>query len=195
MQRVPVELEGLQQRLSDIYYGNFSVFQSLPDSWAIQQLFPVMPIHRLQEQPTRLGIIADLTCDCDGKLSRFVTGTGEQGTLALHPLLSGEDYHLGVFLTGAYQETLGDLHNLFGDTNVASVRINKDGTLEFVHELQGDSIADVLGYVEYDTAELFQKFRASAEAAVSAKTINVQQRQRMLAAFTDSLRGYTYFEG
>jgi arginine decarboxylase len=194
MQRVPVELEGLQQRLSDIYYGNFSVFQSLPDSWAIQQLFPVMPIHRLQEEPTRLGMIADLTCDCDGKLSRFVTGDGEQGTLALHPLNSGEDYHLGVFLTGAYQETLGDLHNLFGDTNVASVRIKEDGALEFVHELHGDSIADVLGYVEYNTTELYQRFRATAEAAVVDKKISVQQRQRMLSAFTDSLRGYTYFE-
>lgn len=194
MDRVPVELETLPERFADIYYGNFSVFQSLPDSWAIQQVFPVLPIHRLGEMPDRQATIADLTCDCDGKLDRFVTGDGEKHTLALHPVDPAEDYYLGVFLTGAYQETLGDLHNLFGDTNVASVRINPDGSVAFVHEFNGDSISDVLSYVEYNPSELLQQFRRNAEAAVNKQTITAKQRQVMLSAFSESLRGYTYFE-
>ncbi|PUA29525.1 MAG: arginine decarboxylase [Cellvibrio sp. 79] len=194
MKRVPAELETLSELLADIYYGNFSVFQSLPDSWAIGQVFPVMPIHRLNEEPTRQAIIADLTCDCDGKLQKFATPTGESSTLPLHPVKVGEEYYLGVFLVGAYQETLGDLHNLFGDTNVASVRINADGSLDFVHELQGDSIADVLSYVEYDPAALYQQFRETAEQAVRDNIISVADRQQMLAAYSEGLRGYTYFE-
>ncbi|WP_039914108.1 biosynthetic arginine decarboxylase [Cellvibrio mixtus] len=194
MKRVPAELETLSQLLADIYYGNFSVFQSLPDSWAIGQVFPVMPIHRLTEEPTRQAIIADLTCDCDGKLQKFATPTGESSTLPLHPIKAGEEYYLGVFLVGAYQETLGDLHNLFGDTNVASVRINADASLDFVHELQGDSIADVLSYVEYDPAALYQQFRETAEQAVRDSIISVADRQQMLAAYSEGLRGYTYFE-
>lgn len=194
LKRVPTELESLQQQLADIYYGNFSVFQSLPDSWAIQQVFPVMPIHRLNEEPTRQAIIADLTCDCDGKLQRFAGPTGESKTLALHPVKSGDEYYLGVFLVGAYQETLGDLHNLFGDTNVASVRINDDGSIAFVHEWQGDSIADVLSYVEYEPNTLYQQFRETAEQAVRDGVISIADRQSMLTAYSDGLRGYTYFE-
>ncbi|ARU26188.1 biosynthetic arginine decarboxylase [Cellvibrio sp. PSBB006] len=194
MKRIPQELETLPQQLADIYYGNFSVFQSLPDSWAIEQVFPVMPIHRLHEEPTRQAIIADLTCDCDGKLQKFAGPEGETSTLPLHAVKAGEEYYLGVFLVGAYQETLGDLHNLFGDTNVASVRINADNSIEFVHELHGDSIADVLSYVEYDPNAMYQSFRTTAEQAVRDGRISVADRQQMLAAFTDSLRGYTYFE-
>ncbi|WP_341938403.1 biosynthetic arginine decarboxylase [Marinimicrobium sp. C2-29] len=194
LKRIPSELETLPQQLADIYYGNFSVFQSLPDSWAIDQVFPVMPIHRLNEEPNRQAIIADLTCDCDGKLDRFAGPQGNTETLSVHPVNSGEEYYLGVFLVGAYQETLGDLHNLFGDTNVASVRINAEGTMEFVHELHGDSIADVLSYVEYDPQAMFKQFRSTAEQAVRDGRITVSDRQEMLAAFTDSLRGYTYFE-
>lgn len=194
MKRVPAELEQLPEQLADIYYGNFSVFQSLPDSWAINQVFPVMPIHRLDEEPTRQATIADLTCDCDGKLDRFAGPEGETNTLPLHPLRNGEEYFLGVFLVGAYQETLGDLHNLFGDTNVASVRVNHDGSLDFVHELHGDSIADVLSYVEYDPQLMFRQFRKNAEQAVRDGRITVSERQSMLSAFTESLRGYTYFE-
>lgn len=194
MKRIPAELETLSHLLADIYYGNFSVFQSLPDSWAIGQVFPVMPIHRLNEEPTRQAIIADLTCDCDGKLQKFATPTGESATLPLHSVKVGEEYYLGVFLVGAYQETLGDLHNLFGDTNVASVRINADASLDFVHELHGDSIGDVLSYVEYDPAALYQQFRQTAEKAVRDGIINVADRQQMLAAYSEGLRGYTYFE-
>lgn len=194
MKRIPPELETLTQQLADIYYGNFSVFQSLPDSWAIEQVFPVMPIHRLNEQPTRQAIIADLTCDCDGKLQKFAGPEGESTTLPLHSIKTGEEYYLGVFLVGAYQETLGDLHNLFGDTNVASVRINADHSIDFVHELHGDSIADVLSYVEYAPNAMYQQFRATAEQAVREGRITLADRQQMLAAFSESLRGYTYFE-
>lgn len=194
MRRAPAELESLPQLLADIYYGNFSVFQSLPDSWAIGQVFPVMPIHRLNEEPKRQAIIADLTCDCDGKLQKFAMPQGETSTLPLHSVKHGEEYYLGVFLVGAYQETLGDLHNLFGDTNVASVRINADASIEFVHELHGDSIADVLSYVEYDPAALYQQFRVTAEKAVRDGFITVADRQQMLAAYSEGLRGYTYFE-
>ncbi len=194
LKRVPSELESLPQLLADIYYGNFSVFQSLPDSWAIGQVFPVMPIHRLHEKPTRQAIIADLTCDCDGKLQKFASPEGESTTLALHSITEGEEYYLGVFLVGAYQETLGDLHNLFGDTNIASVRINADSSIEFVHELHGDSIADVLTYVEYDPDDLYEQFRQTAEQAVRDGFITLADRQKMLAAYSEGLRGYTYFE-
>lgn len=194
MKRIPQELESLPELLADIYYGNFSVFQSLPDSWAIQQVFPVMPIHRLNEEPTRQAIIADLTCDCDGKLQKFAGPHGESSTLALHQVREGEEYYIGVFLVGAYQETLGDLHNLFGDTNVASVRINADKSIDFVHEIHGDSIADVLSYVEYDPNALFQQFRQTAEQAVRDGIITIADRQQILAAYSDGLRGYTYFE-
>ncbi len=194
MKRIPAELESLPQLLADIYYGNFSVFQSLPDSWAIGQVFPVMPIHRLDEEPSRHAIIADLTCDCDGKLQKFASPEGESSTIALHPVKMGEEYYLGVFLVGAYQETLGDLHNLFGDTNVASVRINADASIDFVHEIHGDSIADVLSYVEYEPNSLYQQFRQTAEQAVRDGIISVADRQQMLAAYSEGLRGYTYFE-
>ena len=192
--RVPPELANLPELLCDIYYGNFSLFQSLPDIWAIDQVFPVMPIHRLDEQPTREAIIADITCDCDGKIDRFISPQGIRNTLPLHALNQGEEYYIGVFLVVAYQETLGDLHNLFGDTNVVSVKINADASFDFVREFQGDSIADVLSYVEYDPKQMLEQFRRTAEQAVRDKKINASQRQTMLRAFKDSLQGYTYFE-
>lgn len=188
---LPDEVQGLRQNLSDIYYGNFSVFQSLPDSWAIGQVFPVMPVHRLDEHPTREGTIADLTCDCDGKLDRFIGG---KSTLPLHELREDEDYYLGVFLVGAYQETLSDLHNLFGDTNVVNIRINQDGSFDFVHEIQGDSIEEVLNYVEYDTRAMREKFRHTVEQAVKDERIDLETRQQIIKAFSDSLAGYTYYE-
>lgn len=194
LDRVPIVLENLTEQLADIYYGNFSVFQSLPDFWAIGQTFPVMPIHRLNEEPGREAIIADLTCDCDGKIDRFANPAGEKTTLRLHALRHDEEYYLAVFLVGAYQETLGDLHNLFGDTNVASVRINGDGSFDFVHEMHGDTISDVLSYVEYEPENLYRRFRETAEKAVRAGRISVAERQQMLGAFSESLRGYTYFE-
>jgi arginine decarboxylase len=170
------------------------VFQSLPDSWAIGHLFPVMPIHRLDEMPARNAILADLTCDCDGKIDRFIDKQGVRRALRLHEIRRDEDYYLGVFLVGAYQETLGDLHNLFGDTNVVNVAINSDGSFEFAREFHGDSIADVLSYVEYEPKQLQENFRLVAEKAVRNGKISVAQRSRIVQAFRDSLHGYTYFE-
>lgn len=194
MTRVPPELENLPELLSDIYYCNFSLFQSLPDIWAIDQVFPIMPLHRLQEKPDRRGMLADLTCDCDGKIDKFSLPSGTSSTLPLHGLRDDEDYTLGVFLVGAYQETLGDLHNLFGDTNVVNVTVNPDGSFDFAREFHGDSIADVLSYVEYEPKHMQEQFRQVAESAVRSGRISVAERQEILRAFRDSLRGYTYFE-
>lgn len=194
LDRIPTELECLGEELADIYYGNFSVFQSLPDAWAIDQIFPIMPIHRLNEAPTREAIIADLTCDCDGKIDHFIGEDGVRNTLPLHSLKAGEDYYLAAFLVGAYQETLGDLHNLFGDTNVASIRINHDDSFDVVTELEGDSIADVLSYVEYQPEVIKNRFRNIAEKAVKAGKITVTERREILSNFAASLQGYTYYE-
>ncbi|WP_210397589.1 biosynthetic arginine decarboxylase [Motiliproteus sediminis] len=192
--RIPPELEGLREYLADIYYGNFSVFQSLPDIWAIDQVFPVVPIHRHDEEPTRDAILADITCDCDGKIDRFIDVHETRRTLPLHPLKADEDYVMGVFLVGAYQETLGDLHNLLGDTAVASVRINEDGTFDVIKELEGDSIADVLSYVEYQPQALYEAFRTTAERAVREGKITAAERRDVVKSFYESLHGYTYYE-
>ncbi|MFL0809860.1 MAG: biosynthetic arginine decarboxylase [Agarilytica sp.] len=194
MEHTPQELDNLKAELADIYYGNFSLFQSLPDIWAINQQFPIMPIHRLNEQPTREGVLADITCDCDGKIDSFIGDTTENTTLPLHALKDAEEYYLGVFLVGAYQETLGDLHNLFGDTNVVSVRLNSDETFEFVKEIHGDTIADVLSYVEYQPKELQTRFRNTAERAVKEGRITARERADMINNFNESMRGYTYYE-
>ncbi|MCX2800305.1 biosynthetic arginine decarboxylase [Microbulbifer thermotolerans] len=191
---VPVDLQALPEVLSDIYYANMSVFQSLPDMWAIDQVFPLVPIHRLNEAPTRSAIIADITCDCDGKIDRFIGRQKEHKTLPVHALKESEDYILGTFLIGAYQETLGDLHNLFGDTNVVSVRIHDDGSFDYSREIHGDSIADVLSYVEYQPQALFESFRKLAEKAVKSGKITPQQRKQILHTYTASMSGYTYFE-
>ena len=194
MDRVPPDLEGLKLSLADIYYGNFSLFQSLPDTWAIDQLFPITPIHRLNEKPDRSAVIADITCDCDGKIDRFIGVEEESMVLPLHALREGEEYYLGVFLVGAYQETLGDLHNLFGDTNVVSVRINRDGSYEFVKEMHGDTISDVLSYVEYHPKEMQLRHRNTAERAVREGRISARERQQIMKLFNESLNGYTYYE-
>ena len=188
------ELPKLKEQLSDIYYCNFSLFQSLPDIWAIDQIFPIAPIHRLEERPTRQAIIADITCDCDGKIDRFADQRNPRRTLPLHAVRENEEYYIGTFLVGAYQETLGDLHNLFGDTNVVSVRIAEDGHCEFVHEIEGDSIADVLSYVEYNPQVMQDRFRRIAEQAVREGKISASERLDIMKAFSASMRGYTYYE-
>ncbi len=190
---VPEELQGLEVAIADLYYANFSVFQSLPDSWAIDQLFPVMPIHRLCEMPPRQATIADITCDSDGKIDRFIDLHDVKATLPLHEL-KGEDYYLGVFLVGAYQETLGDLHNLLGDTNVLHVRVGKDGQVEYAHEISGDTVADVLTYVEYDPREMVGRVRTTAEQAVRDGRITAIERREIMSAYENGMRGYTYFE-
>jgi arginine decarboxylase len=150
-----------------------------------------MPLHRLNEMPTREAMFADLTCDCDGKLDKFI---GDQTTLPLHSLRDDEEYIIGVFMVGAYQETLSDLHNLFGDTNIVSIRINEDGSFDFRREIHGDSIADVLSYVGYHPRGLRDRFRNTVEQAVRRGKISVATRQEILAAFSASLEGYTYYE-
>ncbi len=192
---IPDEFEGLDTALADIYYANISVFQSLPDAWAIDQLFPIMPIHRLKEFPNRQGIISDITCDCDGKIDKFVDLHDERHTLSLHELKEDDEYYLAAFLVGAYQETLGDLHNLLGDTNVVSVNISpEDGRFEIMKELEGDSVSDVLSYVEFNPKVLQDAFRSMAEKAVRENKITPAERRTIMAAYEDGLRGYTYFE-
>lgn len=190
---IPDELADLETALADVYFGNFSVFQSLPDAWAIEQLFPIMPIDRLNEKPTRKAVLADITCDCDGKIDRFIDLHDVRRTLPLHEM-NGREYHLGVFLVGAYQETLGDLHNLLGDTNVVSVKLGENGALEFAEEIAGDTVADVLSYVEYDVQDLIEQMRRTAEQAVRAGRISPEERREIMAAYENGLRGYTYFE-
>ncbi len=191
---IPKDLKHLPDALADIYYCNFSVFQSLPDAWAIDHLFPIMPIHRLNEMPVKQATLADITCDCDGKIDRFIDVHGVKRTLSLHELKDDEEYYLGAFLVGAYQETLGDLHNLLGDTNVVSIRVTEDGDFSFVREVEGDSVADVLSYVEYEPKNMLEDFRKIAEQAVRDKRITPQERGSIVKTYADGLRGYTYFE-
>ncbi len=191
---VPEDLLGLDEAMADIYYCNFSVFQSLPDAWAIDQLFPIMPIHRLCEKPARSAHLSDITCDCDGQIDKFIDLHDVKRALPLHSVREGEDYILGAFLVGAYQETLGDLHNLFGDTNVASVRLDEDGDIDFTDEVEGDTVEEVLTYVEYTPADLVARFRRLTDAAMKAKRITALERRKILASYENGLRGYTYFE-
>ena len=190
---IPEDLRELSSTLVDFYYGNFSLFQSLPDSWAIDQIFPVMPIHRLDEKPRQRAVLADITCDCDGKIDRFIDKEDVAKILPLHELKPGEPYYVAVFLVGAYQETLGDLHNLLGDTNVVGVHLEK-GKPVYTHEVEGDTVADVLTYVEYDPKELVSKFRNFAEKAVASGRISPQERREILDLYREGLSGYTYFE-
>lgn len=190
---IPDELATLPAALADVYYGNFSVFQSLPDVWAIEQLFPVMPVHRLNEQPTRQATISDITCDSDGKIEKFIDLHDVKEMLPVHEL-NGEEYYMGVFLVGAYQETLGDLHNLFGDTNVVSLRLGVHGDLEFAQEIDGDTVADVLTYVEHNPQNMLDRVRQLAEQAVRAGRITPEERRQIVDAYETGLRGYTYFE-
>ncbi|MBN1797954.1 MAG: biosynthetic arginine decarboxylase [Spirochaetales bacterium] len=191
---VPEELQGIEKLLADIYYANFSIFQSLPDSWAIKQLFPIMPIHRLKEKPTSPAIIADITCDCDGKIDQFIDLYDIKNHLMLHKPKANEDYILGVFLIGAYQETLGDLHNLFGDTNIVCISLDSDGDIIFEKEVAGDSVADVLTYMEYKPHRLIEKLRSTAEKAVKQQKITPQEIKIILNAYKEGMQGYTYFE-
>ncbi len=179
---------------ADIYHANFSLFQSLPDVWAIDQLHPIIPIQRLNEEPTRRAILSDITCDSDGKVDQFVLADGISNSLPVHELSEGEHYHLAVFFVGAYQETLGDLHNLFGDTNVATIEIQPDGDVNLIHEVEGDTIAEVLRYVEYDPLALSNSFKKMVEEAVSKKRLTAGERKTIMTAFKESLNGYTYFE-
>jgi arginine decarboxylase len=184
-------IEDLDATLTDRYFCNFSLFQSLPDSWAIDQLFPVMPIHRLDEAPARRGTIQDVTCDSDGKIENFIGDRSSKPSLALHAFRDGDPYILGIFLTGAYQEILGDLHNLFGDTNAVHIRLSESGyeVAELVH---GDTVTEVLAYVQFRAQDLLATFRRKV---ASAKSITRQEANTFIADFVAGLEGYTYLEG
>jgi len=182
----------LDAALVDRYFCNFSVFQSLPDSWAIDQLFPIMPIHRLTEEPLRRGTLQDVTCDSDGKIDRFVGDKGGRPSLELHDFRDGEPYILGVFLTGAYQEILGDLHNLFGDTNAVHIRLGPSGGYDVTHLVHGDTVTEVLNYVQFRANDLLQTFRRKVSAA---KQISRQEANTFIADYVAGLEGYTYLEG
>jgi arginine decarboxylase len=194
LDEVPDELAELEGILSDTYFCNFSVFQSLPDSWAIDQLFPVMPIHRLDEQPTRKAVLADITCDSDGKIDRFVSLRDTKRTLEVHALRADEDYFLAVFLVGAYQETLGDLHNLFGDTHVVHIRLHEEGGWWIEEIVKGDTANKVLEYMEYDVAELYPALARDCERAVRDNRMTVAESQSIKRFYENELNGYAYLE-
>lgn len=193
LEHIPEDLQTLESNLIDFYYANFSVFQSLPDSWAIDQLFPIMPIHKLDQEPTHRAILADITCDCDGKIDRFIDREDISTFLKVHDRQPNEEYNIGAFLVGAYQETLGDLHNLLGDPHVVSIGV-EDGKVTYTHEVEGDTVADVLSYVEYDPKELEKRFRSFAERAVREGTISAAKRREIMEAYRAGLAGYTYYE-
>jgi arginine decarboxylase len=188
---VSEELKNLEETLAAIYYCNFSVFQSAPDIWAIDQLFPIMPIHRLDEEPTVKCTLADLTCDSDGVVNRFIDIEGERSTLDVHEWSPAEPYYLGMFLNGAYQEILGDLHNLFGDTNAAHVHLTDDGW-EVMNVVKGDSVTEVLQYVQFNPEEMVERVRRQADRAVRAGRLNNEQMRKLMDHYEAALRGYTY---
>lgn len=181
--------------LCETYYCNFSVFQSLPDSWAMDQLFPVIPIHRLNEIPERRAVIVDLTCDSDGTIDGFIDPTSPdapQKYLEVHKLKKSEPYYMGVFLTGAYQEILGDMHNLFGDTDAVHVRFSKNNSYRIESLVKGDTIADVLKYVSFEPNDLIDQLREDCEESISTGELTSQQARTLMSKFESSLRGYTY---
>ncbi|MDE2305320.1 MAG: biosynthetic arginine decarboxylase [Gammaproteobacteria bacterium] len=195
LDKPPEELQNLESMLSDVYFCNFSVFQSLPDSWAIGQLFPIMPIQRLLEKPTRNAVLADITCDSDGKIDRFVHPRETKRTLEVHPLVPGEPYYLAAFLVGAYQETLGDLHNLFGDTHVVHVRLHDEGGWWIEEIVKGDTANKVLEYMEYDTDELHPRLARDCERAVREGRMSLAEAQALKRFYEQELDGYAYLEG
>ena len=190
----PDELRTLRASLASTYYGNFSVFRSAPDTWAIDQLFPVMPIHRLHEQPEQLGSIADLTCDSDGKLARFIQGGQSKSLLELHTPAPGQPYLVGLFLAGAYQEVMGNLHNLFGSTNAVHIRLAPGGGYQLDHVVRGDTNADVLKAMEHDPDQMLERLRLASEAAIRDRRLAVSDARRLINHVTSSLQQSTYLQ-
>ncbi len=193
MKHMPDELRPLSRMLADKYFCNFSLFQSLPDSWAIDQIFPIMPIHRLNEKPTRFATIHDITCDSDGKIENFIGLKNFSHYLPLHELKPNEPYYIGVFLVGAYQEILGDLHNLFGDTNAVHVVVDGD-SYKIVQVIDGETVAEVLDYVQYDAKRLVRTIEIWVTAAVKEGKISPQEGKEFLSNYRSGLYGYTYLE-
>ena len=190
----PEELEDLESILSDIVFCNMSVFQSLPDSWAIDQLFPIMPIHRLGEFPERRAVLADITCDSDGKIDRFVSHREIKRNLEVHDFKEGDEYYLAAFLVGAYQETLGDLHNLFGDTHVVHIRLEDNGSWMIEEVVPGDTANKVLEYMEYDVEELYPALARDFERAIREGLMTIAESQALKRFYEGELNGYAYLE-
>ncbi|MBE0673561.1 MAG: biosynthetic arginine decarboxylase [Bacteroidales bacterium] len=190
---VPDELRQIQKMLSDKYFCNFSLFQSLPDAWAIDQIFPVMPIHRLNEEPTRFATLQDITCDSDGKLDNFIATKNSPYNLPVHPMKGRDPYYLGVFLVGAYQEILGDLHNLFGDTNVVHISVDEDG-YKIDQIIDGETIAEVLDYVQYNAKKLVRTVETWVTSSVKSGVITLEEGKEFLSNYRSGLYGYTYLE-
>jgi arginine decarboxylase len=191
---MPEELEELEVQLSDTCFCNLSVFQSVPDAWAVDQVFPVMPIHRLDEEPLRSATLVDITCDSDGKIDRFVDEVDVAPVIFVHERRANEPYYLAILLVGAYQETLGDLHNLFGDANLVHVRLDRDSRWFIAEEVEGDTVSDVLGYLQYDPRELYRAIRRDCERSVRAGRMTAAESRGLLAAYDRGLTGYTYLE-
>lgn len=191
MDNPPAELADLEAILADTYFCNTSIFQSLPDTWAIGQLFPIMPLHRHRESPNRRGVLADVTCDSDGKIDRFIAPRDTKPVLELHPYKGG-DYLLGAFLVGAYQETLGDLHNLFGDTDAVHIKLGEDGRPVIDEIVPGDTAREVLGYVQYDTNALARAFRRTVETAIRDEKLTLDEAGALRRFYENGLAGYTY---
>ena len=191
---VPQEVLEALSAHRDIYRANFSLFQSLPDVWAIDQLVPIAPLQRLNETPLRRAVLSDITCDSDGKIDQFVLGHGIGNALPIHELRPDERYFIGIFLVGAYQETLGDLHNLFGDTNIVTVDFNEDGVLELQHEVEGDTVSEVMAYVEYEPRQCLDAFKRIVERGVRDGTLNPSQRRMLMETYRHAMNGYTYYE-
>ena len=192
---VPEELQQLPAALASTYYANLSVFRSAPDTWAIDQLFPVLPIQRLHEAPQRLGSFADLTCDSDGKIARFIDRGQHKPLLELHPLRAGEPYWIGLFLGGAYQEVMGNLHNLFGSTNAVHIRLAEGGRYTVDHVVRGDTNAEVLKAMEHDPPRLLERLRVASEAAIGRGSLKISDARRLMAHLETSLRQTTYLQG
>ena len=188
---VPDDLEDLEKIMASMYYMNLSVFQSAPDAWAIDQLFPIMPIHRLDEEPTQRATLSDLTCDSDGKIDQFIDLRDVKSVLELHKLKPGESYYLGMFLNGAYQEIMGNLHNLFGDTNTVHIQLTPKG-YQIEHVVRGDTMKEVLGYVQYDAEDMIESIRRQTEQALEEHRITLEESQLLLQNYERSLSGYTY---
>jgi arginine decarboxylase len=191
---VPEELEGLEKALSDTYFCNFSMFQSLPDAWAVDQLFPIAPIHRLNEEPTRRATLADITCDSDGKIDSFIDLRDVKHVLELHGKPEGQDYYLGIFLVGAYQEILGDLHNLFGDTNTVHVMLNSEGEWDVKDVVAGDTVSEVLSFVDYSPSDLLGRLRNNVEGALRKKLLTIEESRTLINRFRQGMIGYTYLD-
>ena len=193
MKHPPEELRKVSKMIPDKYFCNFSLFQSLPDTWAIDQVFPIMPISRLDEKPSRSATIQDMTCDSDGKIAHFITDSGMSSALPVHPLKPGEPYYIGVFLVGAYQEILGDMHNLFGDTNAVHIDVYKD-RYEIDQIIDGETVAEVLDYVQFNPKKLVRNVETWVTASMKAGRITPEEGREFLSNYRSGLYGYTYLE-